>query len=75
MRGLLFVFLKTLTFFNHCRKSYLLCQVIYMNFLKENNPDYSLEGLMLKLGHLMQRADLSEKTLMLGNIEGRKRRG
>ena len=46
-----------------------------MNFLKENNPDYSLEGLMLKLGHLMQRADSSEKTLMLGNIEGRKRRG
>ena len=48
--------------------------------LKEISPEYSLEGLMLKLklqyfGHLMQRADLSEKTLMLGKIEGRRRRG
>ena len=42
------------------------------------NPDYSLEGLMLKLhcfGHLMQRADLLEKTLMLGRMEGKRRRG
>ena len=42
------------------------------------NPEYSLEGLMLKLqyfGHLMQRADSFEKTLMLGKIEGRRRRG
>ena len=41
-------------------------------------PEYSLEGLMLKLqyfGHLMQTADLLEKTLMLGKIEGRRRRG
>ena len=48
--------------------------------LKEISPDYSLEGLMLKLklryfGHLMQRTDSLEKTLMLGNIEGRRRRG
>ena len=48
--------------------------------LKEISPDYSLEGLMLKLklqyfGHLMQRADSFEKTLMLGKIEGRRRRG
>ena len=48
--------------------------------LKEINPDYSLEGLMLKLklqyfGHLMPRADTLEKTLMLGKIEGRRRRG
>ena len=46
--------------------------------LKEVNPEYSLEGLMLKLqyfGHLMQRTDLLEKTQMLGNIEGRRRRG
>ena len=48
--------------------------------LKEINPEYSLEGLMLKLklryfGHLMQRAYLMEKTLMLGKIEGRRRRG
>ena len=48
--------------------------------LKEISPEYSLEGLMLKLklqyfGHLMQRAESLEKTLMLGMIEGRKRRG
>ena len=48
--------------------------------LKEINPEYSLERLMLKLklqyfGHLMQRADSLEKTLMLGKIEGRRRRG
>ena len=48
--------------------------------LKENNPEYSMEGLMLKLklqsfGHLMWRADSYEKTLMLGKIEGRRRRG
>ena len=47
---------------------------------KEINPEYLLEGLMLKLklqyfGHLMQRADTFEKTLMLGKIEGRMRRG
>ena len=50
------------------------------SILKEMNPEYSLEGLMLKLkfqyfGHLMQRADSLEKTLMLGKIEGRRRRG
>ena len=48
------------------------------SILKEINPDYSLEGLMLKLqdfGHLMRRANSLEKTLMLGKIEGRKRRG
>ena len=48
--------------------------------LKEISPEYSLEGLMLKLklqyfGHLMRRADSFEKTLMLGKIEGRRRRG
>ena len=48
--------------------------------LKEINPEYSLEGLMLKLklqyfGHPMQRADSLENTLMLGKIEGRRRRG
>ena len=45
---------------------------------KEINPEYSLEGLMLKLqyfGHLMQRADLLEKTLMLEKIEDKKRKG
>ena len=50
------------------------------SILKEISPEYSLEGLMLKLklqyfGHLMQRADLFEKTLMLGKIEGGRRRG
>ena len=50
------------------------------SILKEISPEYSLEGLMLKLklqylGHLMQRADSLEKTLMQGMIEGRRRRG
>ena len=50
------------------------------SILKEISPEYSLEGLMLKLkiqyfGHLMQRTDTFEKTLMLGKIEGRRRRG
>ena len=50
------------------------------SILKEISPEYSLEGLMLKLklqffGHLMQRTDSFEKTLMLGEIEGRRRRG
>ena len=46
------------------------------SILKEISPEYSLEGLMLKLqyfGHLMQRTDSLEKTLMLGKIEGRRR--
>ena len=48
------------------------------SILKEIGPEYSLEGLMLKLqhfGHLMRRADSLEKTLTLGKIEGRRRRG
>ena len=48
------------------------------SILKEISPEYLLEGLMLKLqnfGHLMQRTDSLEKTLMLGKIEGRRRRG
>ena len=50
------------------------------SILKETSPEYSLEGLMLKLklqyfGHLIQRTDSFEKTLMLGKIEGRRRRG
>ena len=49
------------------------------SILKEINPEYSLEGLMLKLklqyfGYLMRRADSLDKTLMLGKIEGRRRR-
>ena len=54
------------------------CKEIKPVNLKETNSEYSLEGLMLKLqyfGHLMQRADSLEKTLMLGKIEGRRRRG
>ena len=50
------------------------------SILEEISPEHSLEGLMLKLklqyfGHLMQRTDLLEKTLMLGKIEGRRKRG
>ena len=50
------------------------------SILKEISPEYSLEGLMLKLklqyfGHLMRRADSSEKALMLGKTEGRRKRG
>ena len=50
------------------------------SILREINPEYSLEGLLLKLklqyfGHLMSRANTLEKTLMLGKIEGRRRRG
>ena len=50
------------------------------SILKEINPEYSLEGLMLKVkrqdfGHLMRRADLLEKTLILGKTEGRRKRG
>ena len=61
-------------------KSPLDSKQIKPSILKEINPDYSLEGLMLKLklqyfGHLIGRPDLLEKILMLGNIEGRRRRG
>ena len=52
----------------------------YQSIIKEISPEYSLEGLMLKLklqysGHLMQRTDSLEKTLMLGKIEGGRRKG
>ena len=55
-------------------------EITNQSILKEINPEYSLEGLTLKLklqyfGQLMQRIDLLEKTLMLGKIEGRRRRG
>ena len=60
-------------------ESPLDCEEIQPVHLREISPGCSLEGLMLKLklqffGHLMQRADSLEKTLMLGNIEGRRRR-
>ena len=56
------------------------CKEIQQSILKEISPEYSLEGLILKLklqyfGHLMWRSDSLEKTLMLGKIEGRSRRG
>ena len=59
-------------------ESPLDCKEIQLSILKEISPEYSLEGLMLKLklqyfGHLMQRTDTLEKTLMLGKIEGRRR--
>ena len=61
-------------------ESPLDCREINQSVLKEINFDYSLEGLMLKLklkyfGHLMQRAESLEKTLMLEKIEGKRRRG
>ena len=61
-------------------ESPLDCKEINQSILKEISPEYSLEGLMLKLklqyfGHLMQRTDSLEKTLMLEKTEGRRRRG
>ena len=67
-------------------QNYILLQVSWtarksnQSILKEINPEYSLEGLTRKLkfqyfGHLIRRADSLEKTLILGKIEGRKRRG
>ena len=58
---------------------FLDCKIKAVN-LKEINPEYSLEGVLLKLklqyfSHLMRRTDSLEKTLMLGKIEGRRRRG
>ena len=60
-------------------ESPLYCKEINQLFQKEISPEYSLEGLMLKLqlqyfGHLMQRTDSLEKTLMLGEIEGGRRK-
>ena len=61
-------------------ESPLDCKEIHQSILKEMSPEYSLEGLMLKLklqyfGHLMRRADSLEKIPMLGKIEGGRRRG
>ena len=61
-------------------ESPLDCKEIQQVHPKEISPEYSLEGLTLKLklqcfGHLMRRTESLEKTLMLGNIEGRRRRG
>ena len=61
-------------------ESPLDCKRSNQSILKEINPEYSLEGLMLRLklqyfGHLIRRTDSLEKTLMLGKIEGRRRRG
>ena len=61
-------------------ESPLDCKEINQSILKEISPEYSLEGLMLKLklqyfGHLMRTADSFEKTLMLGKIEGGRKRG
>ena len=61
-------------------ESPLNCKEVKPDFLKEISPEYSLEGLMLKLklqyfGHLMRRTDSLEENLMLGKIEGMRRRG
>ena len=66
--------------FEKTLESPLDCKEIHQSIIKEISPGCSLEGLMLKLklqyfGHLMQRADSLEKTLMLGKIEGRRRKG
>ena len=74
---------KNWCFWNVLKKvpeSPLDCKRPNQSILKEINPEYSVEGLKLKLklqnfGHLMQRSDSLEKTLMLGNIEGGRRRG
>ena len=65
-----------------CWKRFLIVPwtagVLNQSILKEISPEYSLEGLLLKLqhfGHLKRRTDFLEKTLMLGKIEGRRRRG
>ena len=73
MRILTVVLEKTL-------ESPLFCKEVRPSILKEVNPEHSLEGLTLKLklqycGHWMQRADLLEKTMVLGKIEVRRRRG
>ena len=59
-------------------KTFWTARRLNQSILKEINPEYSLEGLMLNLkfqyfGHVMQRADSLEKTLMLGKTEGRRR--
>ena len=69
-----------LWFWRRTLESPLGCKKIKSVVLKEINPEYSLEGLMLKLklqyfGYLMQRTDSLEKTLVLEKIEGRRRRG
>ena len=60
-------------------ESPLDCEEIHQSILKEISPEYLLEGLILKLkflyfGHLMQKADSLEKTLMLGKVEGKRKR-
>ena len=82
------VSVKPYFLFHNCKSKVLFGIKIYYkdcrrsnhSILKEISPEYSLEGLMLKLklqssGHMMQRTDSLEKTLMLGKIEGRRRRG
>ena len=71
---------KTLESPLDCKCREKVCGQSSQSVLKEINLDYSLDGLMLKLklqysGHLMRRANSLEKTLMLGKIEGRRRRG
>ena len=71
---------KKTTILNLYLSDHIVARRSNQSILKEISPECSLEGLMLKLklqyfGHLMQRADSFEKTLMLGKIEGRRRRG
>ena len=62
------------------KEDFFVVRRLSQSILKKINPEYSLEGLTLKLklqcfGHMMQRANSLKKTLMLGKIEGRRRRG
>ena len=71
---------ETVTDFEKTHESLLDCKEIKQSILQETGPEYSLERLMLKLnlqyfGHLMQRTDSLGKTLMLGKVDGRRRRG
>ena len=72
--------IETVTDFEKTHESLLDCKEIKQSILQETGPEYSLERLMLKLNlqyfdHLMQRTDSLGKTLMLGKVDGRRRRG
>ena len=78
--SLLFNMLSRFVILRRKNQSAFMKTKCQQSIVKEISPEYSLEGLMLKLkiqyfGHLMQRTDSLEKTLMLGKIEGRRRRG
>ena len=81
MLNIVQIYIYVVNIFLHVYICVCICVCVCMlSILKEINPECSLEGLMLKLnlqyfGHLIRRGDSLEKTLMLGNIEGRRQRG